>query len=452
MQACEGVLNALQSNPAERLIYVGEKSLPALALVRVSKVAASYSENAQRAATLLICACAMLQPLGGLDGITLTPLHPVVRRPVCVRPPVFFPPLKLGALDASLCLALARAPLTPAAPLPSQLMKHCIESKLFAEGAAFAQRDVFAVDPDVTPVTSDVAPRYFYLAGVIFIALEKWSNASEMLERCITLPATAVSAVAVAAYKKLVLVSLIEKGAAPTLPVHTADIVARALYPEPLLEDVQAYAAIASAYAARNFEAIVAMHDPVLRSDGNVQLMVRCVSSVPAFKVKRLTRAYVTLPLAVVAEKVGLATARDAERLILQLAFEGALVAQIDAVSGDVAFEEAEGASGSSSDASKLEGGIGIAALHAQLQRTMELAQQLQKVRARGERGREGAGVGLITHTHCALSSLSHTAPPPLIKHNRSTRKSRQAMRTCVQRQWGGSAHSEAMAAARGLN
>jgi len=89
VQACEGVLNALQSNPAERLIYVGEKSLPALALVRVSKVAASYSENAQRAATLLICACAMLQPLGGLDGITLTPLHPVVRRPVCVRPPVF---------------------------------------------------------------------------------------------------------------------------------------------------------------------------------------------------------------------------------------------------------------------------------------------------------------------------------------------------------------------------
>jgi hypothetical protein len=90
VQACEGVLNALQSNPAERLIYVGEKSLPALALVRVSKVAASYSENAQRAATLLGCACAMLQPLGGLDGITLTPLHPVVRRPVCVRPPVFF--------------------------------------------------------------------------------------------------------------------------------------------------------------------------------------------------------------------------------------------------------------------------------------------------------------------------------------------------------------------------
>jgi hypothetical protein len=330
-----------------REAHARASTLPALALVRSCKLAAAYARAVQRGGLgvrILEGAIALLQPLGTLDGLSLTPLHPA-------------------------------------------LLKHCIATQHYAEGAALASRDVLLVDPDCAAISETDAPAYFYAAGVVFIALERWSAAIEALERCITLPAAGPSDVLADAYKKLVLVHLIAEGRAPTLPPHALpDAVERALLrPETMLDAVRAYQTVGDAYGSPHFARLVERHSDVFAADGNRDLALQCVASVAAFRVKRLAIAYVALPLADVAAKAGLADGAAAARLIAQLVARDEIVAKIDAVAGTVTFEVAgvrslDVGGGSSAQLAALEA-VTIEGMHEQLALTIELAQKLQRVR-----------------------------------------------------------------------
>nr|XP_054763667.1 COP9 signalosome complex subunit 3-like [Lytechinus pictus] len=68
---------------------------------------------------------------------------------------------------------------------------------------------------------------YYYYGGMIYTALKNWDRAGYFFEVAITTPSMAVSHIMLEAYKKFILVCLIQHGKVPNLPKYTSQVVNR---------------------------------------------------------------------------------------------------------------------------------------------------------------------------------------------------------------------------------
>ena len=68
------------------------------------------------------------------------------------------------------------------------------------------------MEPNKTALSPEDLLRYFYYAAIVQIGLKNFTRASDCLQLCITAPASVLSAIAVAAHKKFILVSLVQHG------------------------------------------------------------------------------------------------------------------------------------------------------------------------------------------------------------------------------------------------
>ncbi|GFP84926.1 cop9 signalosome complex subunit 3 [Phtheirospermum japonicum] len=108
--------------------------------------------------------------------------------------------------------------------LHSDFLLLCLLSKCYKAGLSVLEDDIFDVDQ----------PRdlllYCYYGGMICIGQKKFGKALELLYIAVTSPMPKMSAIAVEAYKKYVLVSLIHLGQFSTsLPKYTSSTVQRDL-------------------------------------------------------------------------------------------------------------------------------------------------------------------------------------------------------------------------------
>ena len=91
------------------------------------------------------------------------------------------------------------------------------------------ERPVYEVDPERTGVDADDHLLYRYYGGAALAALGRYREAAEMFLGAIAAPATALSAIVVAAHKKYACVSLIADGAVPPLPRYVPAATQRGL-------------------------------------------------------------------------------------------------------------------------------------------------------------------------------------------------------------------------------
>ncbi|KAK4746679.1 hypothetical protein SAY87_025716 [Trapa incisa] len=217
--------------------------------------------------------------------------------------------------------------------LHSEFLLLCLLSKSYKLGLSILDNDIFEVDQ----------PRdlflYCYYGGMICIGQKHFQKALELLRNVITAPMNAINPIAVEAYKKYILVSLIRNGQfSSSLPKYTSSAAQRSLK-----TFCQPYVELANTYGngkVKELEDYVQANTEKFKSDNNLGLAKQVVSSMYKRSIQRLTLTYLTLSLQDIADAVQLKTPKEAELHILQMIQDSEIFASINQKDGMVSFLE----------------------------------------------------------------------------------------------------------------
>nr|GMD01229.1 COP9 signalosome complex subunit 3 [Ipomoea batatas] len=180
---------------------------------------------------------------------------------------------------------------------------------------------------------------YLYVLGMICIGQKQFRKALELLQNVVTAPMSTLNAIAVEAYKKYILVSLIHLGQFSTsFPKYTSSVAQRNLK-----NYSQAYLELANSYSTgriSELETCVQTHKDKYQSDNNLGIVQQVVSSMYKRNIQRLTQTYLTLSLQDIAITVQLSSPKEAEMHVLQMIEDGEIYANINQKDGMVRFLE----------------------------------------------------------------------------------------------------------------
>ncbi|XP_042461666.1 COP9 signalosome complex subunit 3-like isoform X4 [Zingiber officinale] len=186
--------------------------------------------------------------------------------------------------------------------LHSDYLLLCLLAKCYKAGLSILDDDIFEVDHLRDHFL------YCYYGGMINIGLKRFEKALECLHNAVTAPMTTLNAIAVEAYKKYILVSLILNGQVPSFPKYT------------------------SSAALRNLKSYT--------QDSNLGLVKQVLSSLYKHNIQRLTQTYLTLSLQDIANVAQLNSPKEAEMRVLQMIQDGEIFATINQKDGMVSFHE----------------------------------------------------------------------------------------------------------------
>ncbi|RZB46891.1 COP9 signalosome complex subunit 3 isoform B [Glycine soja] len=218
-------------------------------------------------------------------------------------------------------------------PLHSEFLLLCLLAKCYKTGLSILDDDVFEVDQ----------PRdlflYCYYGGMICIGQKRFQKALDLLHNVVTAPMSTINAIAVEAYKKYILVSLIRHGQFSTsLPKYSSSTAQRNLK-----NFCQPYVELANSYGTgqiEELEAYARANAEKFESDNNLGLVNQVVSSMYKRNIQRLTQTYLTLSLHDIASTVQLNSPKEAEMHVLQMIQDGEIYATINQKDGMVRFLE----------------------------------------------------------------------------------------------------------------
>ncbi|WVZ95341.1 hypothetical protein U9M48_041122 [Paspalum notatum var. saurae] len=221
----------------------------------------------------------------------------------------------------------------------------CLLAKQYKAGLSVLEDDIFDVDQPKDLFL------YCYYGGMIYIGLKKFPKALELLHNAVTAPMSSLNAIAVEAYKKYILVSLIQNGQAqnkncakrkpelvPSFPKYTSATAQRNLK-----NHAQIYLDLSTSYGNGRYtdlETFVHSNSAIFQSHNNLGLVKQVLSSMYKRNIQRLTQTYLTLSLEDIARSVQLDTPRDAEMHVLRMIEDGEIHATINQKDGMVSFHE----------------------------------------------------------------------------------------------------------------
>ncbi|XP_013420972.1 COP9 signalosome complex subunit 3 [Lingula anatina] len=218
----------------------------------------------------------------------------------------------------------------------ADLCQLCLLAKCFKPALQFLDADITEISKEGGQYDARHFLLYYYYGGMIYTGLKNYDRALYFFEIAITTPSMAVSHIMLESYKKHLLVALILHGKVPTLPKYTSQVVLR--YIKPLC---QAYHDVCTAYGTNNpteLRAAVTKNQEQFTRDNNMGLIKQCITSLYKKNIQRLTKTFLTLSLADMANRVQLATPREAEKYVLHMIEDGEIFATINQKDGMVSF------------------------------------------------------------------------------------------------------------------
>ncbi|OAY67040.1 COP9 signalosome complex subunit 3, partial [Ananas comosus] len=215
----------------------------------------------------------------------------------------------------------------------SDFLLLCILAKSYKTGLSILEDDILEVDQprDLFSIT---IMAYGAKENLKFWLRCKWNNATHV----VTAPMTTLNAIAVEAYKKYILVSLILNGQVPSFPKYTSSTAQRNLK-----NHTQPYIDLSACYASGKYsdlEAFIQSNVEKFQSDNNLGLVKQVLSSLYKRNIQRLTQTYLTLSLQDIANAVQLKTPKEAEMHVLRMIQDGEIFATINQKDGMVSFHE----------------------------------------------------------------------------------------------------------------
>ncbi|KAJ0051764.1 hypothetical protein Pint_02942 [Pistacia integerrima] len=191
----------------------------------------------------------------------------------------------------------------------------------------------------LTTLHPGVSATLLLYCGMILIGQKRFRKALELLHNVVTAPMSSINAIAVEAYKKYILVSLVHHGQFSTnLPKYTSSAAQRNLK-----NFCQTYIELANTYntgKVSELETFVQTNRERFESDNNLGLVRQVVSSMYKRNIQRLTQTYLTLSLQDIANTVQLNSPKEAEMHVLQMIQDGEIYATINQKDGMVRFLE----------------------------------------------------------------------------------------------------------------
>ncbi|AQK51013.1 COP9 signalosome complex subunit 3 [Zea mays] len=217
-------------------------------------------------------------------------------------------------------------------PVHADYLILCLLAKQYKAGLSVLEGDIFEVDQPKDLFL------YCYYGGMIYVGLKKFPKALELLHNAVTAPMSSLNAIAVEAYKKYILVSLIVNGQVPPFPKYTSISAQRSMR-----NHAQIYAELSTSYSngsKTDLETFIQSNSAAFQSDNNLGLVKQVLSSMYKRNIQRLTQTYLTLSLEDIARSVQLETPRDAEMHVLRMIEDGEIHASINQKDGMVSFHE----------------------------------------------------------------------------------------------------------------
>jgi hypothetical protein len=238
-------------------------------------------------------------------------------------------------------------------------MTLCLGAGMLDAARAVADSPIYDVDgAKETGLTSRDALQYFYSAGLLYMSLRDWHAAAASFRTVLLIPANALSALAVEAFKKWVILSILaapmDADSAlelPSMPPTASPAVIKGVD-----RPSAPYAALARAAVTLDRSAVLRVaseHEAVFVADRNLDLVQGLIDNVARRCVVRLSRTYVSVPMLEVASAVGTGfTQQDANELARSMIAEGQLAGNIDPGTGTLVFLGDSAAAGSSASSS----------------------------------------------------------------------------------------------------
>ncbi|XP_068646038.1 COP9 signalosome complex subunit 3-like [Aristolochia californica] len=239
----------------------------------------------------------------------------------------------------------------------------CLLAKCYKAGLSVLEDDIIEVDQPKDFFL------YCYYGGMINVGLKNFRKALEYLHNVVTAPMTSLNAIAIEAYKKYILVSLIHNGQVPAFPKYTSSVAHRNLksYSQPYIDLATSYATGKILELETCFEVNMEKY----KSDNNVGLVKQVLSSLSKRNIQRLTQTYLTLSLQDIANSVQLEHSKQAEMHVLEMIQDGEIFATINQKDGMVSFQE---------DPEQYKSCEMIEHIDSSIQRVMALAKKLSAI------------------------------------------------------------------------
>lgn len=218
----------------------------------------------------------------------------------------------------------------------AHLLHLCLESKCFKPALKFMDVDIMDISKERGNYDVKHFLLYYYYGGMIYTAIKNYDRAQYFFRVCITTPALAVSHIMLEAFKKYILVSLILEGKIGKIPKYASLVVTRFIKPLS-----QAYWDLGTAFATNCPDkvcSVITKNQETFTGDQNMGLVKQCLSALYKKNIQRLTRTFLTLSLADVANRVQLSTPQEAQKYILNMIDDGEIHASINQRDGMVVF------------------------------------------------------------------------------------------------------------------
>ncbi|KAI8996251.1 hypothetical protein BD414DRAFT_477249 [Trametes punicea] len=193
-------------------------------------------------------------------------------------------------------------------------LKTCVATRHFTSALPVLAVPITAVDTSLSDLHYNDNLVYHYSGGIALGALKRWREAEEFFEICVTAPAQVPAAIQLEAYKKLVLVQLIQYGEIVSPPKHTHPSLIRFLKASP-------YGTFVKMYPARveSLRALVAKEQDLFTQERNLGLINQAIDRAPVWLIKKLTATYLTLGLSDIGHEVGIDNVEEVRAIILDM-------------------------------------------------------------------------------------------------------------------------------------
>jgi COP9 signalosome complex subunit 3 len=157
------------------------------------------------------------------------------------------------------------------------------------------------VDKSIYPITYLDNLLYHYYGAFILLSLREWAAAEEYLEMVISAPinSSIPSAIQIEAMKKLALVQLIRHGAIKSLPRYVPQLFSKTI-------KQSAYGQLAKVYPSGNVHQVAEKEQKVFQQDFNIGLLREVLDNAPRWKLRTLTKTYLTLSLSEIGKEIGM--------------------------------------------------------------------------------------------------------------------------------------------------
>ncbi|RPD63474.1 hypothetical protein L227DRAFT_497116 [Lentinus tigrinus ALCF2SS1-6] len=213
-------------------------------------------------------------------------------------------------------------------------LKLCVSTRHFTAALPVLSVPITQVDTTLSDLHYNDNLVYHYAGGMALAALKQWHKAEEFFEICVSAPAQAPAAIQLEAYKKLVLVQLIQYGEIAPLPKYTLPAISRMFKATP-------YASLLKQYPMQinSLRTLVTKEHDLFQQERNLGLINQAIDRAPVWLIKKLTATYLTLGLADIGKEVGIDSPEEVREIILSMIDSGEINASISA-DGTVTFAD----------------------------------------------------------------------------------------------------------------